>query len=380
MKITLSPELEAALLRAIMEGWTSTASVDEEELSKPGRAVFRAIRKFPGRSPTYAALLLAATKIFGADREEVKRLLEAIKAINIKGEAGVLVKAIQDKQSLVEVINEAGEQLSTGALSLSKIAGLIRRHTSHDEKIIPMADTVGKFFPHPPSGLKIESLPLISAATAGFMGLWILGGEPGLGKSTIAWQIALEIQQKMPVLYYDIDGTGMEWFRERTRLIVGGSIKKFKAMTGNIHVRDYIRTLEDDLLKFNPPASVFIDSVQKLPTKIEFRRTSIDNWIVNFQDVAKRGYTIFLVSEKSRASYGQVGMGAFKESGELEYAATIGAQLSRDPEDPEAPIEFHIVKNRHGPRHGLITLLDRDKKKIFWFNELDQIEGEDFAD
>jgi hypothetical protein len=47
-------------------------------------------------------------------------------------------------------------------------------------------------------------------------------------------------------------------------------------------------------------------------------------------------------------------------------------------DDENAPVEFHITKNRHAPKKGHITNLVRDAKRGgMWFNESDREEWQD---
>lgn len=199
--------------------------------------------------------------------------------------------------------------------------------------------------------------------------MWIVGGEPGVGKSTLAWQIALELAKNIPVLYYDLDGTGLGDLVERTRMIFGGSKKKAMKALKRFYYREDIAQLDNDLNLIKPPAMIVTDSMQTLPTNLMHRRSSLDKWLVDFKGIVKRGYSMFIVSEVGRGSYGKVYMESFKETGELEYAGSLCARMTGDIEDEEEPIEFHILKNRHGPKHGHITNLERDPKKDWLFLE-----------
>ena len=136
-----------------------------------------------------------------------------------------------------------------------------------------------------------------------------------------------------------------------------------------VHYRESILHLENDLNLIKPPALFVIDMMQSLPTMVNHRRNSLDKWLVQFKEVVKRGYSAFIVSEVPRGSYGKATMESFKETGELEYAGSLCARMMGDAEDDDEPIEFHIMKNRHGKTHGHIINLERDKKKVWWFKE-----------
>jgi len=62
-------------------------------------------------------------------------------------------------------------------------------------------------------------------------------------------------------------------------------------------------------------------------------------------------------------------MGAFKESGEIEYACSLGAQMQGEPDDPSGPVKFHIVKNRHRKQKGYIVTLRRCPDLSWWYRE-----------
>jgi len=369
----LAQQLEHSLMSAILAGMIAPSTLSAEELSKEGKTILKSVNHLMKHgAPTplkLSAVRFIATKIFGAGRNVTRKYLKVLSRVNVEEDAQIIIKAARSKEALVNLINEASDQLAQGDFDRSKLNSLVGRETWAIGKLSSVADLIARGFPKAPRGLELSSLPAINNATHGFRKMWIVGGEPGTGKSCLAWQLSIELSSAVPVLYYDLDGTGIEDFVERTRIIFGGHRKKAKKAMKNIYHRENIEHLDNDLNLVKPPCMIVIDMMQSLPTMVNHRRNSLDKWLVQFKDISKRGYHFFIVSEVPRGSYGKVGMDSFKESGEIEYAGSLCARMLGDAEEDDEPIEFHILKNRHGKKHGHIINLERDPKKEWWFRE-----------
>ncbi len=369
----INTDLELSILKAIGEGLTSPSTLSREELSKPGRAVLRAVTHLLNNGASTplkgSAIYLTSKKIFGGDEHELSKYLRKLKKIDMGSDASAVIQTLRDKDVLVQLVNEAGEQLKDGSPNFLRFSSILEeRVDSGGHKIKSLGDLVDKSWPDSPHGPAIESLPKISKASNGLCGIWALGGDPGVGKSTLALQLALEMNAHQSVLYYDLDGTGVDWFIERGRKIYGKT-KRFKEHASQLYVRNGIASLDSDLMRIKAPALIVIDSLQTLPTNLSHRRSSLDKWLVDFKSIHMRGYTIILVSEIGRNSYGDPGLDSFKETGEIEYACSFGCILTGDAEEEDEPVEFKIVKNRHSKTKGHILDLERDEKKVFWFGE-----------
>jgi len=373
-KIKLNTDLEQSLLKAISLGLTSPSTLDPKEISKVGRAVLRASAHLINNGATtplkLSAIYITSKKIFGKDSKEITKYLRQVEKIDLGDDASAVIQTLKDKDALVQIVNEAGTQLKEGAPNFLRFQTMLSERESDGtgRRIKSLSDQVGEKWPPPPCGPSIKSLPQVSKASNGICGIWALGGDPGVGKSTLAWQLALEMNDHMDVLYYDLDGTGTDWFIERGKHIYE-STKRFKKHTDRIFVRNGIASLDTDLMRIGAPALIIIDSLQTLPTNLSHRRSSLDKWLVDFKSIHKRGFTFILVSEVGRNSYGEPGLDSFKETGEIEYACSFGCILTGDPEEEDEPIEFTIVKNRHSKKKGHLLDLERDEKKTFWFNE-----------
>jgi hypothetical protein len=347
--------------------------------SKEGRSVLAALQRVINADTVFPVslrtVLAAATDVDGAERKAIARLIGSIaRALSQAAGSGTvneLVQAVRDKKTLQELINRSGQQLASGKLDVPALEAVFAA-LPPTERLESAAELVADGIPAEPSGLSLEDhFKRIHEATGGLFGLWAIGGEPGLGKTTFCWQLSLIAARAMPVLYYDLDGTGTAALLRWTYLICGKRSNKMRKALKDVHLRDSIRTLGADLHSLSRPSLVVIDSFQTLPTLANHRRTSLDDWLVQFKGLIKQGHTVLITSEKNRAAYGHVGLGDFKETGEIEYAASLGAHLSGDPLEEDEPVTFTIVKNRHRNRKGQVTELARDEAHGgHWFKEI----------
>ena len=318
MKIKLAPDLEKALLRSIAEGVCQTDIVSAEELSKSARQVYESIcylLKKKAVAPLRPdSILLTAQALFGVDKETFKTYLRSFKDLEVGNEISAIAQSAREKTLLVRLINEAGQQLANGHLDSRELARLVEANVIGQNDLKAMALSVQDKFPRPPSGLPVQSLPKLSEATNGLIGVWIVGGEPGLGKSTLAFQLALDAAVHTPALYYDLDGTGHEWLLDRVRSIAGDSVKTFRKLTERFYLRESITTLDEDLAGIRKTHStgkviVVVDSLQTLPTSIKYKKEGLDSWINRFKQLSKKEVVIIAVSEQNRAHYGEATMG-----------------------------------------------------------------------
>jgi hypothetical protein len=379
MKLTLSPVLEKQLILGVLRGVVPLSLLSSDELSKDGKAVLRGIKLLidSGASDLESgAVLLAATSL-GADKEATRAYLRSFKDVAVGSDVEALGRAARSKEALVNLINEASEQLASGDLDAAKIETLLSSASIEpDSKPTILADEITDHFPDPPKGLTIRSLPKINEATNGLGGIWIIDGAPGLGKSTLGLQLALDIGKNHDVFFYDIDGTGKAWTIERIRTIVGGDVDTFKRVTARLRYRDQSRTIWSDLKTITEPALVVWDSIQALATQsVNYRRQTVDKWLGEAKELTKKGHSVLLISEVARSNYDAPSLSASKESGGIEYAGAIVVHLIGEP-DEDAPIEFHVMKNRHGKRKGHIINLKRDAQRELWFNEAEREEFE----
>lgn len=366
-RIKLSEDLEAAVLYAIIKGIVSPDVVSPEELSKPGQLVLKSCAGLAVEARTFPSVLLYAVEVLGAPSDALADYLGRVRAAEAGIEAADILGKVRDKNTLLELINEAGEQLGKGVLDLALLGGVLQRDAGPC-KVASVSEVVKDGLPPPPTGIRLRSLPILSAKSGGLYGMWALAGEPGVGKSALAWQIALDIAPTMPTLYYDFEN-GFAVMMDHTRQIFQDDLPRLRASCQRIYYRDSIRTLDVDLVSVPAPALIVIDSVQKLPTSLAFHKTGLDKWVHRLEYLKKRGYHILLVSEVPRSQYNSDAyIGAFKETGEIEYAADLGLQLLPVPPNGEM-VETCIVKNRHRPYKGFAVNMKRDPQRVWIWKE-----------
>lgn len=362
--LVLSEQLETMVLGAVLHGAVPFDLVKKDELSKNGRYVFDALerlRKSTAPPFDHNAVLSMATEVLGADADDVRPYLKRLSVESAGKEVGEIVRAVRDRQVLVDILNSASEQLEKCVLDKSAL--LTCFDTQRIDSLVPLANLAGEKLPDPPSGIPLKSLPFLSNATGGFFGMWAIAGTPGVGKSALALQVTLHVCQHKPVLYYDFEN-GLHSMLHRIGDALG-SVEKLKKATQQLYVRDSIKWMETDLAAVPAPALIVVDSVQKLPTSVEHRRTSLDKWIHRLEALKKRGYDVLLLSEKDRANYDKAVINGFKETGEIEYSAEIGIQLLEG--EDEEHVDLYIVKNRHRKDKGHVCTLVR--RSVGWFVE-----------
>jgi hypothetical protein len=362
--IRLSPELEKTLLAGVLYGAVDLATVDSAELSAQGILVFRAARDLllNGNTPPLqlAEMSLVLTDVYGMGRDEARALLDGVKAtLPAAGGAEEVVRKLRERHALVTVANAASRQIQLGEYDPSKLLEAVAATVS-TARPITLADQIGDTMPAPPRRIPLSGLPGFSDRIGGgFVGLTVVSGEPAVGKSDLVLQTAVDAGRFLPVLYYDLDN-GVPTIVDKLRRMIGDRedpLGLIRDLTKSVYLRDSMRTLDSDLAYIPPPALVVVDIFQALPTPAEYERQGLAHWIHRLGALRRRGYVILVVSEVARSSYGNVGMGAFKGSGEIEYVADLACQMI----PTQNGAEVHVVKNRHGAFKGLCTTLVRGK-------------------
>lgn len=361
--IPLSDGLEKLVLSAAMRGLVPHTDIHPEELSKVGAVVHKAIAHLrsyedaPDDLPI-ASVQSTAAEILGADHREIDAYIKSASSLCAGQEAGDLLRTVRRKTLLVDVLNEAGNQLATGEIDLGKLEGTLEEDESTSRELLSASDLLVDGIPKEPHGLELKSLPLLTEASGGLMGMWAVASEAGVGKSTLAVQLAVDYGRVGPVLYYDMEN-GPEVMLYRIGKRFKGDVKQARLASRNLYFRESIRTLTDDLRALKGRRClVVVDSLQKLPTNAEHRRVSLDLWVHRFERLKKKGHTVILISEKNREEYGQASQRGFKETGEIEYSADFGFHLIQEKHMPSMS-NLIVVKNRHRPILGSICALER---------------------
>lgn len=359
--VPLSDDLEKLALSAVLQGAAEDTILHEDELSKIGKLVLKSVkhlRRNNVQEINPSSVQAVAAEILGADHREVQAYIASCFSLTSGKEIGEILRTVRAKSVLNEVLNEAGNQLATGNIDLSAISSKLDDDGSTGVSLCSASDMLSGGLPEEPKGLDLKTLPLLSQASGGLMGMWALASEAGVGKSTLAVQLAVEYGRQGPVLYYDMEN-GPEVMLYRIGKRYKGDVEAARRVTRNIYFRESIKTLSEDIrVMKGRQCLVVADSLQKLPTSVEHRRTSLDLWVHRFERLKKEGHTVVLISEKNREEYGSASQRGFKETGEIEYSCDFGFHLIQDPQMPSMS-KVIVVKNRHRPVVGSVCYLER---------------------
>ncbi len=361
----VSEELELGLVAALVRGLIKLDSVPVDALSKDGQAVCSAVQFLAeiGKPPfAKNSVLSAAVDVAGADKVALRPFLDKAMATAGGQEPAEIVRKLAEQQTLSEVMNIIQRQMAERSFDAGEIRAKLK--SSSHSALVPASELIiGDKLPPIPTGYDIPSLPGLTEASGGVMGVWCVGGKAKVGKSTLGVQIALEMP--VPVLYYDMEN-GDEVLMYRIGKAFGGDVRKVKDKTKRFYLRHNIKTLDQDLGKIAAPALVVVDSLQKLPTKLDQRRAGIDGWLAKFERLKEDGYSVLLISEVN-------GFGGFKESSEIEYTVDFGMQLRRDY--GTGGVVATVVANRHRPHYGDICGIERVND--WWMKETEDLGQED---
>lgn len=362
-----SQDLEQCVISVLMSGEMGHEEINEQDFSKVGQIVIKAINFLnttakPPFKPKEVSV--AAVELFGADQSELSPFLKAVVGIKAGKGTQSLVEAVRNKMVALGTIKLLSDQLAEGTFNFESASRGLQVVAS-STPLSTLASLQGETITTSLSGYNLgEGFPYLQEATGGLFGLWTIGGEPAIGKSTLALQLAIQIsnENQVPVLYYDFENGPQVVLYRLGRVFK--SPREIRRQTHRIFLREHIRTLQADLKAVNEKVLIVVDSFQSIPTKALSRRQDLDGWLGRFEALKKEGHSILLVSEINRSMYGKASNKGFKETGELEYKSDLAIDMIGNPDTPE----IHIVKNRHGNKKGLICQLLR--KNELWFEEI----------
>ena len=236
-------------------------------------------------------------------------------------------------------------------------------------------------------------------------GLHILAGAPGMGKTSLALQIALHVAKTHPVLYVSFENSGesltlkaicshagissFDAFRgtadpdvlERSAAELAPQLNRLTLVDGSSALTvGKIRSLALKAMEQGSSRRclLVVDYVQLMAkTLAELRSVSdvrgkVDTLTGELISLGKRlGSPILVLSSQSRSGggYGSGGgrdsLDSLKESGDLEFGGDVVMFLTEDKErgatPPARSVHLSIKKHRHGPtdKIPLIFMADR---------------------
>lgn len=363
-------DLEKAVLYAVMHGEMDLKNVNKDELSKLGKVVYTALTglvkdgSLNGDGVHAKTVWLAATEVHDADAGELKAFIKEIEDGEIP-EIQAIHGALARKRIISSLVNEASDQVASGDYSLLALKGLIDAHTHTRNTLSPLSSEMGKDI-KPPTGIPLPCLSRVTEATGGVFGVWLIGGEPAAGKSTLALQLSLSIGRRRPVLYYDFE-QGSSVIKWHVHKALGGDKEKIADATHQLYIRHSVGSMESDLDMLGEPCLVVVDSIQKIASSVTYRRESLEQWVHKLEALKKYGHHIIMVSEKNRGAYGNASLQGYKETGELEYAADTAFDMIKPDEEDSSRSDLFITKNRHYPKRGYVVTLKR--RNSWWFDE-----------
>jgi hypothetical protein len=349
----------------MIEGDVAVDKVQLDELSKEGTYVYKALKEFDStKDISFKAIYLHATEILGADPEEFRAYLKAVEKSSIP-QIETVLDLLARKAIINDMVNEASSQIASGGYSLLAIKQLLSAHSNDKNTLVPLSEDMEDV--EPPVGMQLPGLHAFNKSLGGMFGLWILSGQPGAGKSTLALMISLLTSALYrPVLYYDFE-QGKSVIKWHIHKGLRGNKSKIQEATQRLYVRHNIGTLERDLEMVKEPCLVVVDSIQKVAKGLTYRRESLESHIHKLEGLKQFGHHVILVSEKNRGSYDEPSMRGYKESGELEYAADTAMDLMCPNQDDTSVVDIHVVKNRHHKFIGHLTTIRRHND--YWFKD-----------
>ncbi len=364
--LPLNPDLERAVLYAVMNGKMEAKAVSVDELSKLGRTILKAMGGLSnGKSVLKPkTVFLAATELHRADPGEVKQYIKDIASAEIP-EIQSIITTLARKRIINSLVNEASDQVASGEYSLLALKSLMEKHGTTRNALVPLLEEMGDS-EGPPQGEPLPCLPRLAQAVGGVYGVWVVQGEPAAGKSTLALQVAMSVGRRRPVLYYDFEqGTGViKWHISKA---LCGDKQKIKEATHQMYIRHSMSTMESDLEMIGQPCLVVVDSIQKVASSVTYRRESLEAWVHKLEALKKYGHHVIMVSEKRRGTYGEARLDGGKETGELEYSADTALDLLLPNEEDGSTVSLHITKNRHYTKKGYLG--DIHRTNSWWFQE-----------
>lgn len=206
-------------------------------------------------------------------------------------------------------------------------------------------------------------------------GLTVLGGLPGCGKSTLAFQIAGNMcDAGKQVTIYSYEMTGLDYAekelaKQQMKKSSGeegeGTLDIVEAMDG-VSLEKLIEDI-DFVASKNEEAVFIIDYLQLIyleKTSFADAKSRVDVCVRELEKVALKFHVpIIVISSLSRDAYkkSEIELGAFKESGDIEYSATLIIALEWDTKEIDSDnrrCRIRVLKNRTDRQPAVLVPLD----------------------
>ena len=359
----MTENLEHAVLYAASQG-----SITPEQLkphinnfSKEGKVFAQALEWLgkQGQKPPYTAegLILTCSETLGQDKDTTTSYVKDLMTHVVGKEITAVLQSAVDRLKLMDIHKIAADQLAKSTFDPFAFQTVLKQ--TETSRLSNLSQQMKQGEEHGAARIALgEELESIQQQTGGLGGFWVLGGMQGSGKSTLAWQISLRAGESRPVLYYDMENTPWVLF-ERTRDMFGGDLALTNDALRQIFVRNDPRTLWRDLLHFDQPTVIVVDSLQAIPqTDKNGKQENIESWLSKLDRLKHDQHHIIAVSQLTRGS------NTFKWTNDIEHKADFALRLESPASNPLST-KVYIEKNRHGVKRGFLCMLTRENNWVF---------------
>lgn len=362
-KVDMNNQLEYSVIHGCIVGYLSPLQLKPhiKGFSKEGKCVYQAIKWLldQGEVPPFkmTSVQLTCIQVFGFDAEAITKYLEEMQACEVGQETPTVIAGALNKFKLLELQAALNDQVATRCYQPEKIQDILLE-TNHAKasSLVSLADKAKTWGKEEDYGATIIALgdrfKQLQDASGGLSGMWVIGGLPGVGKSTLAWQFGLICASHRPVLYYDMENTERRLYERTVRAFNRDPGEADQALR-RVFVRQNTRAIFGEVQELGVEAVIIIDSLQKLPTDVHVKRETMEDWLQRLDKLKQQGHIIIIVSQLNRSE------GNYKGTNDIEHTADFGVKLESSAEDPGVS-DVWIEKNRHGPKLGYLCTLKRE--------------------
>lgn len=332
--------------------------------SDSGKAIARALAWFneQGQLPPYSlrGVDLACHEALGLEASELENYLAEVEEQVVGEEIKAILDNSLNKLKLLDLQQAIVEQMTENSYDPLAFQDILTEGKGGQVQLVSL-DTEAQTWEDDDgtAGIRLgDELKTFQTVSGGLRGFWVIGGNTGAGKSTLAWQLALHGADKRPVLYYDMENTKRVLY-ERTVELFDGNRGAANESLRRVFVRNDPRTVWRDVQSVGEAAIVVIDSLQKLPASVNLKRETVEQWLARLDMLKLQGHIVIVVSQLNR------GFGQYKGTNDIEHTADFGLIVSRVSHDNEdLRSEVYVEKNRHGNKLGYLTTIHRTRRGL----------------
>lgn len=355
--------LEQSVLYATLLGHIPYESLKEtvKSFTKEGKYVWKAVEwlskqgQTPPFTPQSVDLVCGETfGVAGTPRLELEAYLREMSKHVVGKEVEAILQSASDNLMLLDLHGEVIKQMTSHMVDAGKLQSIVENCVAQAPKMLNLAEEMALEKEEDSDTTRIplgDGLRSLQRETKGLHGTWVIGGLQGSGKSTLAWQLSLVAGETRPVLYYDMENTKRVLY-DRTVEIHGGDHQLAAEALRLVRVRTDPRTVFRDVQALDGPGLIVVDSLQKLPSDVNLKRETMENWLAKLDRLKQKGHTVVIISQLNRSE------GNYKGTNDIEHTADFGVVLENPMDNPMLS-DVYIEKNRHGMKRGFLCQLRR---------------------